>query len=96
MGGDTVSGSSNTVLIYDQEDVFLPPNNGPAMIHNRRNHGCTIFNSPGHENRPVAVVAGGSDGADDKSAEIWDFTQQNSKWIESKPLFDILRKVDNR
>ena len=96
MGGWT-DGLTNRVHIYDQDDVFLPPNNGPPMIHSREEHSCTIFNSPGHENRPVAVVAGGyddaDDDADDKSAEIWDFTQQNSKWIESKPLIDILRKI---
>ena len=93
MGGWTESGRTKNVHIYDQEDVFLPPNNGPAMIHNRGGHSCTIFNSPGHENRPVAVVAGGVDLVDNKSAELWDFTQPNSKWIESKPFFDIFEKT---
>ena len=80
MGGYTLSGLTNTVHIYDQDDVFLPPNNGPPMNYNRGVHSCTIFNSPAHENRPVAVYVG------DRNAELWDFTQPNSKWIKSKPF----------
>ena len=94
MGGYIGNGRrTNIVHIYDQDDVFLPPNNGPPMNQIRAWHSCTIFNSPGHENRPVAVVAGGEDDADNKSAEIWDLSQRNSKWMESKPLFDILKKI---
>ena len=82
---------TNKVLVYDRSNIFLPPKNGPSMNYNRFWPACTIFNSPSHENRPVAVVASGigmykyyGSGI---TAELWDFTIKGSTWRNSKHNF---------
>ena len=59
------------------------------MIYRRNTHGCTIFNSPGHGNRPVAVVAGGFNNGYIYTVEVWDFTKEDTSWIQGK-IFKIL------
>ena len=51
-------GWSDNVYIYDEMEVFnsiFPQNvtveEGPKNLFTRSGHGCTIFNSPGHDNR---------------------------------------------
>ena len=53
----------------------------PSLIHSRFNAGCAIFNSPLHNFRPVILAVGGLSQA---TAEIYDYTQPNAKWTESK------------
>ena len=58
-GGKTDSNNeslSNKVYIYDEMEVFQTPQNatveeGPKNVLTRSGHGCTIFNSHGHNNR---------------------------------------------
>ena len=54
------------------------------MAHGRKNHACTIFKSPAHDGRPIAIAAGSSDGSGSNTAEIWDYTIERSIWEESK------------
>jgi len=53
--------------------------NLPSLTSQRLSSGCTVFNSPFHNGRPVALAAGGSGQA---TAEILDYTQPNSKWVQ--------------
>lgn len=77
---------SNSVMIYDKSDIFHEPKVGSPMLKSRKQHACTIFNSIGHDNRPVAIIAGGFQ----SDAELWDYTQQDSKWIQSKKTTPLL------
>ena len=54
------------------------------MVHLRSGHACTIFNSMTHNDRPLAIVAGGFGG---DTAEIWDFTLEGTSWKLSKFYF---------
>ena len=71
--------------------VFDPNTNSyntavPSLLHERQDFGCTVFNSPFHNFRPVVLAVGGYGR---KTAEIYDFTQPNSEWTESKFTFDF-------
>ena len=50
-------------------------------MQNRINAACAVFNSAAHNMRPVVLVVGGDDRG---SAEVYDFTKENSRWAESK------------
>ena len=67
------------VLIFDWDTKTF--SRGPSIIKNRRYHGCTLFHSPLHENRPVVVTMGGFD---ERSSEILDFTNPDAVWQQSK------------
>ena len=77
--GSYTSSMRDTTLYFNAETSQF--DNGPRMLHGRFNHGCAVYNSPLHGNRPVAIVAGGS--ADSK-AEVLDFTLDNPSWESSK------------
>ena len=48
-------------------------------------HGCDIYHSSVHLDRPVIVTAGGgAAGAGASSSEIWDFTVPGAQWQLSK------------
>ena len=88
-GGRLESGrTTSSVLLYETNNI----NNGhvdvASMNHARYSHACTIFKSPLHDERPVAIVAGGR--ASPKTAEILDFSQDGSAWQESKLIFALL------
>ena len=53
-------------------------------MQNRVNSACAVFNSAAHNMRPVVLVVGGDDRG---SAEVYDFTKENSRWAESKIKF---------
>ena len=86
-GGYTNNGRTNTVLKYKTSDINENPMEMEPMVHARYHHACTIFNSPAHNGRPVAIVAGGQPSSAYKTAEILDFTQEGSSWQESKLIF---------
>ena len=75
-----------SVLIYDSRNFNGTHfNKGPTakeMETKRSHHSCTIFNSKYHDDRPVAIVAGGGS----NTAEVLDFTCEKSTWISSKGL----------
>ena len=52
------------------------------MVYERFNHACTIFKSPLHDGRSIAIVAGGYGYVSNK-AEVLDFTQDGASWQES-------------
>ena len=62
------------------------------MVHLRSGHACTIFNSMTHNDRPLAIVAGGFGG---DTAEIWDFTLEGTSWKLSKFYFQYLKYTAN-
>ena len=72
------------MLKYQRSKINKPPIEGRSMVHGRRNHACTIFKSPAHDERPTAIAAGSYDGSGSNTAEIWDYTIERSIWEESK------------
>merc|ERR1712062_508427 len=80
--GGLTNGIINTVLKYKSSNINETPIQIASMVHARRAHACTIFNSPAHNGRPVAIVAGSYGGSGMKTAEILDFTQEGSSWQE--------------
>ena len=89
-GGSTNNGGTNTVLKYKTSNINENPIQVASMVHARYYHACTIFNSPAHNGRPVAIVAGSNGGSEENTAEILDFTQEGSSWQESKLTFFAL------
>ena len=87
-GGFLESGVISSVLLYETNNI----NNGhvdvASMTYERSSHACTIFKSPLHDGRPVAIVAGGY--GSPKTAEILDFTEDGSTWQKSKLIFALL------
>ena len=71
-----------SVLIFNPEDnTFI---SGPSLLFHTANAGCTLFQSPLHENRHVVLVAGGSG----NTAEVFDYTNAN-KWEQSKLIIAL-------
>ena len=58
-----------------------------SMLHKRYGHSCTIFKSPLHDGRSIAIVAGGCCGSVENKAEVLDFTQDGASWQESKIIY---------
>ena len=63
------------------------PEEMKPMVHKRRSHACTIFNSALHGGRPIMIVAGSNSGSGEKTSEIWDFTKADTSWQESNVIF---------
>ena len=89
-GGLLDSGRTASVLKYEANDLNGDPVES-AMVHGRYWHACTIFTSELHDGRPVAIVAGGSDGSGNNHAEIWDYTQEGSSWVSSKFIVALMK-----
>jgi len=82
-GGYLMSGPTASVLRYEADNLNDQPIK-TALLHARHYQACTVFKSPLHSARPVAIVAGGWIS---KTAEIWDFTQEGASWEQSKFIF---------
>ena len=84
---------TGTVLKFNSKNLNDDPEEMESMLNARSNHACAIFESTLHEGRPVIIVAGGDasystsgkEGLD--SAEVWDFTMEDSSWQESNLIF---------
>ena len=64
------------------------------MVYERSSHACTIFKSPLHDGRSIAIVAGSYAGSGERKAEVLDFTQDGASWQESNIIFDsVLSKI---
>ena len=87
-GGSMDYRISSSVLHYQTNKIYNGPIYETLMRYKRSIHACTIFKSPLHDKRPVAIVAGGY--GSPKTAEILDFTQDGSTWQESKLIFALL------
>ena len=76
-GGDP-SSQNNKVWFYDDQNGFTP---GPDMLDERSDHACSTFKSARHQQREVALVAGGG-GRDD--VEVLDYQMEGSSWQKSE------------
>ena len=89
IGGVVDGVRQKSVLVYDTENGFSYKE-GPPMNHARLRHSCSTMESPAHEGRTVAVVAGGwGDGPD--SAEIIDYNIPGSAWQLSEYLLTFVQ-----
>ena len=79
-------GITSTVLRYQANNVQNGHISMPSMVYNRQFHACSIFISPAHNNRPVAIAAGGN-GPASTTAEVFDYTITGSSWQPSKLIF---------
>lgn len=68
------------VWFYDDQNGFTP---GPDMLEKREGHACSTFKSALHQQREVALVAGG-DYRDD--VEVLDYQTEGSTWEKIKSL----------
>ena len=72
--------TSQSVIIFDPStktfDQSLPPLN-----YERYGLGCAVFKSALHDNREVVLAVGGYSQA---TAEVYDYTQPNATWTNSK------------
>ena len=83
-------GDGSSVLKYQTYDIDIGPVNMPSMVHERGFHACTIFESPLHNGRPVAIAAGGWKS---KTAEVLDYTVTGTSWEISKLIIFALIEV---
>ena len=70
-------GVSKSTLMVNLTDFVMT--SGAKMNHERYAFACVTFHSPSHEGRPVIVVAGSNTG-NGKTAEIWDYSIEDSRW----------------
>jgi len=89
LGGFSNSNLKSVVIFNPADESFT---NGPTLLYKRYHAACTLFLSALHDNRPVVLVAGGSDQA---TAELFDYTNGDA-WeeIESLPWTDDLIGLD--
>lgn len=89
MGGEYPQ--KKKVYLYDPQtpDQFK---DGPSMLFDRFEAGCTLFYSTKHGGRPVILVAGGYD---QTTSEIWDYTAVNN-WEQSKHIVLSLRQITEK
>ena len=83
ISGGYISYWTDSVLVYDADNLYGSPIE-TSMVNARGSHACTIFQSELHGGRPVAIVAGGLPESVYTKAEIWDYTQEGTSWVESK------------
>ena len=92
IGGYLASGSSgttDTVLKYDSNNLNNDPIQMEPMLTIRSRHACTIFNSALHDGRPILIVASGIGSSIDNTAEILDFLKEGTSWQECNIIFII-------
>ena len=75
------SGETSSVLKYQTNNIHSGHVYMPSMMHERRSPACSIFRSPAHNGRPIAITAGGF-GLD--TAEVLDYTVTGKSWEFSK------------
>ena len=95
MESDKDEGGTDSVLKYTSNNNDPADLNAPEetkMLHKRRSHACTIFNSELHEGRPVVIVAGAWSGSGSKTAEILDYTNEGT-WQESNLIFTSVLSI---
>ena len=86
-GGSLTSGVTSSVLKYQSNNVHNGHISMPSMVHERSFHACSIFRSPAHNGRPVAIAAGSWSGSGSNTAEVLDYTITGSSWQSSKQIF---------
>ena len=89
LGSYQPSGQRKHTMTYNaNSETFI---SGPSMIHDRMNPACSVFQSKLHNDRPVVLVAGGND--DKGTAELLDFSQENSQWEEGMNFTDRVQDL---
>ena len=69
-----------SVIIYDEQTNNYT--SSAPLKNDRIRAACTLIKeSPGHNNRPIVLVAGGNS---QNTAEVYDYTQPNASWQPSK------------
>ena len=58
-GNQDVGGDTSSVLKYQTNNIHSGHIDMPSMVNKRRDPACTIFRSPAHNGRPIAIAAGG-------------------------------------
>ena len=89
-GGSTNDGSTAETSFLDWDTQQF--RSGPTMNYKREEHGCCVFRSKAHQNRPVALVAGSFSGDGIDTAEVLDFTLENPQWEIRKLMEKIFIK----
>ena len=74
-------GTTRIYLATDSSTYY--EQDGPSLNIERFYHGCTIFASKNHDDRQVALVAGGANSAAVYDIELWDYQMPGSTWIKS-------------
>ena len=88
IGGLLDSGKiTATVLKFNSSNLSNDPILIQSMVHERYGHACTIFKSPLHDGRSIAIIAGGCCGSAENKAEVLDFTKDGASWQESNLIF---------
>ena len=77
-GGYPSSQNGKKVWFYDDQNGFTP---GPDMLDGRYDHACSTFKSARHQQREVALVAGGRKRDD---VEVLDYQTEGSSWQKSE------------
>ena len=77
------SGATSSVLKYQTNNIHSGHTNMPSMFEERWSHACSIFSSPAHNGRPVAIAAAGFGGGS-MNAEVLDYTIIGKPWEFSK------------
>ena len=81
IGGYNINYNYKVTTIYDPETSTYT--DGPDMLFNHAKFGCAHFYSQKHGGRPVVLSAGDGYYGSSK-AEVWDYSQENGTWEESK------------
>ena len=76
-----------TVLKFNSSNLNNDPMQMQSMVHARHSHACTVFKSPLHDGRSIAIIAGGCCGSAENKAEVLDFTKDGASWQESNLIF---------
>ena len=79
--GSDGNGKKSTVNYNLENNTFTE---GPKLNEERPWSGCTVFKSPMHDGRPVALVVGGIYSKAKKTSEILDFTKPENEWEACK------------
>ena len=75
------------VQIFVAKENIKYVGDGPSMFEGKGVHGCGIFHSKQHSDRPVLVVTGGGGS---QYTEYWDFTATGSEWQRSSKKYKAL------
>ena len=77
--GGYYSGAKNTAWKFNDKEKFTL-NGTTTMKETRRFHGCGIFKSKKHNERPLLVTAGSYSVPGTNTCEFYDYTKHGSKW----------------
>ena len=90
-GWDNKKEETVTVWIFDNRVGMKYFGEGPKLNFARGGHGCGVYYSEAHDDRPLLVVAGSyCCGKASYTSEYWDFTWLGSTWTQTCTPFVTL------